>query len=93
MFLSLFLLLGLLPGALNGVPVREIGRGVPGKEVSAEGRPSGGTISEPVAALKGLTLSEVCHLTLAEYCEREIAARSAEIFGEIMDEKHRRRDC
>lgn len=66
-----------------------------------------------VAAIKGLTLSEVHRLALAEYCEREmpehktgryddiigigegphdLAARSEEIFGEIMDEKHRRHD-
>ena len=66
-----------------------------------------------VAAIKGLTLSEVHRLALVEYCEREmapaktsryddiigigegprdLAARSEEIFGEIMDEKHRRHD-
>ncbi len=64
-----------------------------------------------VAAIKGLTLSEVHRLALVEFCEREaepkkasryddiigigrgphdLAARSEEIFGEIMDEKHRR---
>ncbi len=64
-----------------------------------------------VAALKGMTLSEVHRLALTEFCEREakpkktsryddiigigegphdLAARSEEIFGEIMDEKHRR---
>ena len=66
-----------------------------------------------VAAIKGLPLSEVHRLALAEYCEREmepiktsryddiigvgegpcdLAARSEEIFGEIMDEKHCRHD-
>ena len=66
-----------------------------------------------VAALKGLTLSEVHRLALAEYCEREmapaktsryddiigvgegprdLAARSEEVFGEIMDEKRCRHD-
>ncbi len=70
-----------------------------------------------VAAIKGLTFSEIYRLALAEYCKREmpaqkksrydspfydsifgaldgphdLAARSEEIFGEIMDEKHRRR--
>jgi len=64
-----------------------------------------------VAAIKGISLSEVHRLALAEYCEqemtpvktsryddiigigegpRDLAARSEEIFGEIMDEKHRR---
>ena len=63
-----------------------------------------------VAAIKGMTLSEVHRLALTEFCEREtaphkksryddiigigegpcdLAARSEEIFGEIMDEKHR----
>ena len=71
-----------------------------------------------VAAIKGLTISEVYRRALTEYCEREIpalktsryddpfyasifgafdgphdlAARSEEIFGEIMEEKHSRRD-
>ena len=65
-----------------------------------------------MAAVKGLTFSQVYRLALAEYCERELAplkasryddtigigdgphdlsARSEEIFGEVMDEKHRRR--
>lgn len=65
-----------------------------------------------MAAVKGLTFSQVYRLALAEYCERELAplkasryddtigigdgphdlsARSEEIFGEVMDEKQRRR--
>ena len=70
-----------------------------------------------VAAIKGLTFSEVYRRALTEYCEREIpapktsrydasfyesifgafdgphdlAARSEEIFGQIMEEKQRRR--
>jgi len=69
-----------------------------------------------VAAIKGLTLSEVHRLALAEYCERELvepktsryddpfyddifgaiegphdmAARSGEIYREVMDDKYRR---
>lgn len=46
-----------------------------------------------VAALKGLTFSQVYRLALAEYCARELvplgAGRNDDIIGEVMDEKHR----